>query len=240
MKTTVVIILILAILLFGGIVLNEWRRKRRVRITWRGGGLFSPEEIERNVAAIRGTLRPENAQHLRSNFDPVSLVYGDRRDPEVTSERIVGKHPALAIPYGEHHRADPRFRAIGGEMPRLHARVPLPHLDVIEENRRLIEGITGISDVAPRDTQDWKDSRAAMPIEDDSGEPLPAAMSAQPNIGGEDHPPYAGPHLRSLHGNQTRFVPYDMLHDPVPGTAVSVVGASAIAGPIADEPSGDY
>ncbi len=81
-------------------------------------------------------------------------------------------------------------------------------------------------------------AKVMMPLIDDSGEPMPAAMSAPPNIGGEDHPDYAGPHHDSAHGAQTRFVPYDMLDEPIPGTAVHKVGNTAIAGPLEDK--GEY
>lgn len=49
----------------------------------------------------------------------------------------------------------------------------------------------------------------------DEGEPLNAPPP--PNVGGEGNPAYQGPHY-PFEG--PRLVPYDMLHDPIPGTAV--------------------
>lgn len=74
----------------------------------------------------------------------------------------------------------------------------------------------------------------AMPYDDDDGEPLPAAMTAQPNIGGLDHPPYEGPHYESVHGLPDRFVCYDVIGEPLPGTAVTMIGGSAVVGPIGE------
>lgn len=72
----------------------------------------------------------------------------------------------------------------------------------------------------------------------DEGEPL--AVPPPPNIGGEDHPDYQGPHYDSVHGVEARFAPYDMLTDPIPGTAVHKVGSVAMAGPLStDREHGD-
>lgn len=60
-------------------------------------------------------------------------------------------------------------------------------------------------------------------VTSDEGEPL--AVPAPPNIGGVDHPDYKGPHYDVPH---TRFIPYDMLSDPIPGTAVHKVGKVAV------------
>jgi hypothetical protein len=64
----------------------------------------------------------------------------------------------------------------------------------------------------------------------DEGEPL--AVPPQPNLGGEGSPDYQGPHYRVQHD---RFVPYDVLRDPVPGAAVHIVGPVACMGPLEDE-----
>jgi hypothetical protein len=61
----------------------------------------------------------------------------------------------------------------------------------------------------------------------DEGEPL--AVPPQPNIGGEGHPDYQGPHYLVEHD---RFVPYDVLRDPIPGAAVHIVGSVACVGPL--------
>jgi len=71
---------------------------------------------------------------------------------------------------------------------------------------------------------------------DDEGEPLPASMSHQPNIGGEGNPDYEGPHYLVEHD---RFVPYDVLRDPLPGAAVHIVGNTACVGPLKDESQGE-
>jgi hypothetical protein len=63
----------------------------------------------------------------------------------------------------------------------------------------------------------------------DDGEPLPAAMARQPNIGGEGNPAYQGPHYDVPHD---RFVPYEVLGEPIPGTAVHLVGSVAVVGPL--------
>jgi hypothetical protein len=69
----------------------------------------------------------------------------------------------------------------------------------------------------------------------DEGEPL--AVPPPPNIGGEGHPPYAGPHYAVEHD---RFVPYDVLRDPIPGAAVHIVGNVACVGPLeVEEGPGD-
>lgn len=62
---------------------------------------------------------------------------------------------------------------------------------------------------------------------DDEGDPL--QIPPQPNIGGEDHPPYEGPHYDVPH---ERFVPYDVIGEPVEGTAVHMIGDTAFAGPL--------
>lgn len=69
--------------------------------------------------------------------------------------------------------------------------------------------------------------RLLTEVTSDEGEPM--EMPPQPNIGGEGHPSYQGPHYDMQHD---RFVPYDMLHDPIPGTAVHKVGNVAVAGPL--------
>jgi hypothetical protein len=61
----------------------------------------------------------------------------------------------------------------------------------------------------------------------DEGEPL--AVPPPPNIGGEGHPDYQGPHYASAHD---RFVPYDVLRDPPEGAAVHIVGNVACVGPL--------
>lgn len=61
----------------------------------------------------------------------------------------------------------------------------------------------------------------------DEGEPL--TIPPQPNIGGEDHPEYQGPHYIVPHD---RFVPYDVLRDPPVGAAVHIVGNAACVGPL--------
>lgn len=73
--------------------------------------------------------------------------------------------------------------------------------------------------------------RAAYPeiaaMWSDEGEPL--LSPPQPNIGGLGNPPYAGPHYDVPHD---RFVPYDVLGEPIPGTAVHFVGNAACMGPL--------
>lgn len=63
----------------------------------------------------------------------------------------------------------------------------------------------------------------------DDGEPLPAAMAHQPNVGGEGNPAYEGPHYDVPHD---RFVPYEVLGEPIPGTAVHLVGNIGVMGPL--------
>jgi hypothetical protein len=63
----------------------------------------------------------------------------------------------------------------------------------------------------------------------DEGDPLPASMAHQPNIGGEGNPDYQGPHYEVDHD---RFVPYDVIGDPFPGAAVHIVGNVAMTGPL--------
>jgi hypothetical protein len=62
--------------------------------------------------------------------------------------------------------------------------------------------------------------------------PLLAAMAAPPNMGGLGNAPYRGGHYESTHGVESRFVPYDMLGEPVRGTAVHAIGSVACVGPI--------
>lgn len=66
----------------------------------------------------------------------------------------------------------------------------------------------------------------------DEGEPLPASLASTPNIGGEGHPDYAGPHYEVEH---ERFVPYDVIGDPFPGAAVHFIGNDATVGPLEDD-----
>jgi hypothetical protein len=83
-------------------------------------------------------------------------------------------------------------------------------------------------------TSDWRDQVLAEHFGDaeDEGEPLPASMSHTPNVGGEGNPDYAGPHYEVEHD---RFVPYDVLRDPIPGAAVHIVGNTACVGPLEDD-----
>lgn len=76
----------------------------------------------------------------------------------------------------------------------------------------------------------------AREMTEDQGEPLPASMSHTPNVGGEGLPDYAGPHYLVEHD---RFVPYDVLRDPIPGAAVHIVGNVACVGPLSDESQGE-
>jgi hypothetical protein len=62
-----------------------------------------------------------------------------------------------------------------------------------------------------------------------SGEDAPLAVPPPPNIGGEGHPDYQGPHYLVPH---ERFVPYDVLRDPPEGAAVHIVGSVACVGPL--------
>lgn len=62
--------------------------------------------------------------------------------------------------------------------------------------------------------------------------PLPEALASPPNIGGMGKPKYQGGHYDSTHGAETRFVPYDMLGEPMRGTAVHAIGRTACVGPI--------
>lgn len=81
---------------------------------------------------------------------------------------------------------------------------------------------------------------AAMWTGDDEGEEL--AIPPQPNIGGEDHPDYAGPHYAAPvdYGlPENRFVPYDVLRDPPDGAAVHFIGNAACVGPLDGESQGD-
>lgn len=78
-----------------------------------------------------------------------------------------------------------------------------------------------------------KKARAAAHIArafGDEGEPL--AAPPQPNLGGEGNPDYEGPHYLVQHD---RFVPYEVLRDPIPGAAVHIVGKVACVGPLAVE-----
>ena len=197
MKTFIIVALIIAFLIFATISFIEHRhvqRKKRIKLTWSSPG----------------------ANHYRRFAEE---IFASNFDPEVTSERIEGKHPALAWPYGGLSSSDPRFSIVPHLVP---ANAFCPGCDAPQPGPHAYDCFVRIE-------------RSQMPVEDDSGEPLPAAMSAQPNIGGEDHPPYAGPHYESLHGPQTRFVGYDMLHDPIPGTAVHTVkNGFGVAGPIED------
>lgn len=68
----------------------------------------------------------------------------------------------------------------------------------------------------------------------EEGEPV--VTPPLPNIGGEGHPDYAGPHYNVPHD---RFVPYDLLRDPEPGTAVHAAGDVAFAGPLPEEGKDD-
>lgn len=60
----------------------------------------------------------------------------------------------------------------------------------------------------------------------EEGEPL--TSPPMPNVGGEGHPDYQGPHYDSLlDGQEPRYAPYEMLNEPIPGTAVVSVGRTA-------------
>lgn len=74
------------------------------------------------------------------------------------------------------------------------------------------------------------DAHVEALVSPDAGDPLPTPPP--PNIGGEGRPDYQGPHYESSHELPTRFVPYDMLGEPIPGTAVRQVGDSTVAGPL--------
>lgn len=83
----------------------------------------------------------------------------------------------------------------------------------------------------------WDWLNAQERLEEDEGEPL--TSPPMPNVGGEGHPDYQGPHYESSHEQPTRFVPYDMLNEPIPGTGVVRVGKVACVGPFPIEGQGD-
>lgn len=74
-----------------------------------------------------------------------------------------------------------------------------------------------------------------MPDQDECLRQGDLTMPPMPNIGGEGHPEYKGPHYNVPHD---RFVPYDVLRDPPEGAAVHIVGNVACVGPLEVE-SGD-
>lgn len=98
-----------------------------------------------------------------------------------------------------------------------HSRHPAPHPDASAEHDHPWGDVLGYPYSAPEVTSD-------------EGEPLTAPP--QPNVGGEGNPDYAGPHYEVEHD---RFVPYDVLRDPIPGAAVHIVGNAACVGPLEDE-----
>jgi hypothetical protein len=139
----------------------------------------------------------------------------DPRMPEVTSdERRTGKSPALGAPYGRDCTCNPADRP------------PVcQHLYAAGDCMK--------SYALSRDEYTAKRARAAAHVArayGDEGEPL--AVPPQPNLGGEGSPDYQGPHYRVQHD---RFVPYDVLRDPVPGAAVHIVGPVACMGPLEEE-----
>jgi hypothetical protein len=69
-------------------------------------------------------------------------------------------------------------------------------------------------------------ARIAFAFGDDGEDMLTPPL---PNIGGEGHPEYKGPHYIVPHD---RFVPYDVLRDPPEGAAVHIVGNVACVGPL--------
>jgi hypothetical protein len=134
---------------------------------------------------------------------------------EVTSdERRTGKSPALGAPYGRDCTCHPDDRP------------PVcQHLYAAGDCMK--------SYALSRDEYATKRARAAAHVArayGDEGEPL--AVPPQPNLGGEGSPDYQGPHYRVQHD---RFVPYDVLRDPVPGAAVHIVGPVACVGPLEEE-----
>jgi hypothetical protein len=91
---------------------------------------------------------------------------------------------------------------------------PLPGPHAYDCPRRVASELSAESRMVLAHTQAALDA--------DAGEPL--VSPPQPNIGGEGHLPYSGPRYEDDELNQLpRHVPYDMLHNPIPGTGVFAV-----------------
>jgi hypothetical protein len=142
--------------------------------------------------------------------------------------RFTGKMPALGAPYGAE---------VTSEI------TPYPHDCTCHPDDRppiclrrhaASECVAAYRARYPEIANAWADVEPSMAERDamfDQGEPL--MLPPQPNIGGEGHPDYQGPHYNVEHD---QFVPYDVLRDPLPGAAVHIVGNVACVGPIAVEP----
>lgn len=142
----------------------------------------------------------------------------------------------------DHDNPPPGFNADGTPSKSRHAPAPRPSAAIEPESLatglRLVSDPEVTSEDGPSELPYYPvlKARAAATIAHalgDEGEPL--AVPPPPNIGGEGHPDYQGPHYAVPHD---RFVPYDVLHDPLPGAAVHIVGNVACVGPLEVE-SGD-
>lgn len=188
-----------------------------------------------------------SADHVRCELPPRADPYGQVQDDGTISwrEGYALTHGIVAIPLDQRDKAEEhgwRFKATSGE-----SRV---HMERTQEehiaNLRRLEAIPGYIGRTAGDTP-WDSEQPYYPVGKsqaaariarafgDEGEPL--KTPPMPNIGGEGHPDYQGPHYNTPHD---RFVPYDMLHDPIPGTAVHQgVNGAGCAGPLATERNDD-
>lgn len=165
----------------------------------------------------------KTAESCRARFDTGPF----RGFPEVTSGRFVLSgfmNPVQAI-----YEA---IRTLGGEPDR----ESFDRLTKLRENATPISGfiLRGYEDVQrlceladivvvhkdgkvfAYEPAEWADPSAWS----DEGDPLPAAMAHVPTVGDEGQPAYEGPHYDSVIGPERQLIPYDMLRDPIPGTAV--------------------
>lgn len=134
----------------------------------------------------------------------------------------------------DHDNPPPGFQADGRPIPTLILSVDdqiSPSLRAASERMQGFASGGFVRQESNPGSDGWDRFRQAFDPEVTS-EDAPLVMPPQPNIGGEGHPDYAGPHYEVEHD---QFVPYDMLADPIPGTAVHKVGDVAFAGPLPDD-----
>lgn len=141
---------------------------------------------------------PNEIDYLMPGTLPADAVMPELR------QRHIGKHPALGAPYGN---------ASGGViLCTCNVRYQLAG-----EHR---EGCPlRPYRVGEQPTEQFTEVTSDPLLQDDEGEPL--TLPPMPNVGGEGNPVYEGPHYAPDElAPEQRFIPYDMLRNPIPGTGV--------------------
>jgi hypothetical protein len=167
-----------------------------------------------------------------------STIYANRRNisDAIHGRYYVGDKSPLTIHLSAEDRMSEKIAAARQYIRELQS--VMPEIILRDSLFREEPEVTSQADLA----DDAREAARIAHYFGDEGEPLPASLSRTPNVGGEDHPDYQGPHYAAPVDYtlpENRFVPYDVLRDPPQGAAVHFVGNTACVGPLEADAQGD-